>query len=88
MSPAELFPAASILRVSTVDIKRGYQEELENLMTFGKHFEGKGLFLTKLDVGSNKINVNWFTGDFVKQSSSYKFYIHKWLKYIKWYKRA
>lgn len=68
MSPAELFSAASILRVSTVDIKRGYQEELENLMTFGKHFEGKGLFLTKLDVGSNKINVNWFTGDFVKQT--------------------
>lgn len=55
LSPGILFQAALILRVSTVDIKRSFQGNIGNLMTFGENFEGKGLFFTRLEVGSNKI---------------------------------
>lgn len=49
-SPGTLFQAASVSRVSTIDVKRGFPGQIENLMKFGDYSEGKGAFLTRLEV--------------------------------------
>ena len=52
-SPGTLFQAASVSRVSTIDVKRGLQGQIENLMKFGDYSEGKGSILNK--TGSYKV---------------------------------